>query len=246
MTSVPKMPAARLLRPARLVGFAEYVFRRNDKSGDIFPDDEPRGYIEGPNPERIVVFGEANAIGLGVTRHTLGMAGHLARLLAARTLGGVRWWAIGIRGQRIRNGVATVEENHKVLEQADLVVLMMGIVDTLSLTSRKTWVAEMSATLDALTRTLPRDATVLVTQIPPMDNAGSVSRLARYAAGRQARMFNTATTELVRTRRNCTMVPFPQSLQQDLWVPESREGPYVGMYSAWAAAAVSALSVSAA
>jgi len=244
MTAPQKMPAARLLRPARLVGFAEYVFRRNDKSGDIFPDDEPHGNIEGSNPERIVVLGEANAVGLGVTRHTLGMAGHLARLLAARTLGGVRWWAVGVRGQRIRNGVAAVEENRTVLDQADLVVLMMGIVDTLSLTSRKAWSAEMSATLDALTRTLPRDATVLVTRIPPMDNAGSVSRLARYAAGRQARLFNTATEELVRTRANCSMVPFPQSLQQDLWVPESREGPYVGMYSAWAAAAVSELSLS--
>jgi hypothetical protein len=246
MTSSPKQPAARLLTPARLVGFAEFVFRRNDKSGDIFPNDEPSGFIEGDDPERIVVMGEANAVGLGVTRHTLGMAGHLARLMASRANGGVRWWAVGVRGQRIRNMADSVVENRELLERADLVVLMMGIVDTLSLTSKKSWSASMAASLDLLLETVPQDATVLITCIPPMDNAGSVSRVARFAAGRQARAFNVITDELVRTRVRCTMVPFPQSLQQDLWVPESREGPYVGMYSSWAAAAVGELRLAAA
>jgi hypothetical protein len=238
MTFSRTPPAAQLLRPARLLGFAEFLFRRNDKSGDIFPTDEPHGFIEGDDPERIVVIGEANAVGLGVTRHTLGMAGHLARLMASRANGGVRWWAVGVRGQRIRNMASSVVEHRELLERADLVVFMMGIVDTLSLTSRKSWEAAMTVALDALLETIPQDASVLITRIPPMDNAGSVSRIARFAAGRQARMFNTITDELVRTRDRCTMVPFPQSLQQDLWVPESREGPYVGMYSSWAAAAV--------
>jgi hypothetical protein len=161
--------------------------------------------------------------------------------MASRANGGVRWWAVGVRGQRIRNMADSVVEHRELLERADLVVLMMGIVDTLSLTSRKSWEAAMTVALDALLETIPQDASVLITRIPPMDNAGSVSRIARFAAGRQARMFNTITDELVRTRNRCTMVPFPQSLQQDLWVPESREGPYVGMYSSWAAAAAGEL-----
>ena len=243
MTPSLHQQTERPLRPARLLGFVEYVFRRNDKSGDIYPTDDPFGVIAGENPERIVVLGEANAVGLGVTRHTLGMAGHVARLMASRTAHGVRWWAIGVRGQRIRTLPAAVEENRELLERADLVVLMMGIVDTLSLTTRQSWATHVTTSLDALMHTIPNGTTVLVTQIPPMDNAGSVSRLARFAAGRQARAFNAITADVVSRHPHCSMVPFPDSLQQNLWVPESREGPYVGMYSAWAASAVGQLGV---
>jgi hypothetical protein len=243
MTASLNQATERPLRPARLLGFVEYVFRRNDKSGDIYPTDEPHGVLAGENPERIVVLGEANAVGLGVTRHTLGMAGHVARLVASRTAHGVRWWALGVRGQHIRSLPDAVDDNRELLERADLVVLMMGIVDTLSLTTRKSWVTHMTTSLDALMRTVPKDTTVLVTRIPPMDNAGSVSRLARFAAGRQARAFNGITENIVSQYPRCTMVPFPDSLTQDLWVPESREGPYVGMYSAWAASAVGQLGV---
>jgi hypothetical protein len=242
-TMTPSLDQAtqRPLRSARLVGFVEFVFRRNDKSGDIFPTDEPHGVIAGDNPERIVVLGEANAVGLGVTRHELGMAGHVARLLASRTGHGVRWWALGVPGQRIRSLPAVVDENRELLEGADLVVLMMGVVDTLCLTNQKNWAAHMTASLDALMCTVSTDTTVLVTRIPPMDNAGSVSRLARFAAGRQARIFNAITEDIVSHHPRCTTVLFPESLQQNLWAPESREGPYVGMYSAWAASAVSGL-----
>jgi hypothetical protein len=230
-------------RPARFFEFVEYVFRRDDKSGDIYPSDEPQGVIAGENPERVVVLGEASAVGLGVTRHELGMAGHVARLLATRTAHGVRWWAFGVRGQRIGTVPAAVNENRELLERADVVVLMIGIADSLCLTSRRSWDADMTASIDALIRILPRDATVLVTRIPPMNKVGSVSRLARLAAGRRARIFNSITDTIVSRHPRCTMVPFPESLQQDLWVPESREESYVGMYSAWAASAVGQLGV---
>ena len=237
MSGSKESPASRPLRAARLVGLAEYVLRRNDKSGDIFPTDEPFGSVDGPDPLRLAVVGEANAVGLGVTHHELGMAGHLARLLASRTERGVEWSAIGKPGLRIHDAWSLIGDNHETLANADVIVLMLGIGDTLALTSRSTWTAHMTDTLDLLTEVAPKTARILVIRIPPMDNAGSVSKLARFAAGRQARLFNRITDGIVRDTRRCEVVLFPASLASSLWVPEGRQSPYVGMYSAWAASA---------
>jgi hypothetical protein len=226
---------------ARIVGLVEFVFRRTDKAGDIFPSDEPHGFVEGTDPARVVVLGESNAVGLGVTQHQLGMAGHVARRFAAKTGRGVHWSAVEVRANKISNAWESVENNRDLLANANVVVLMMGIVDVLSLTGTQSWAAHLSNTLDCLTQDIPRDAIVLVTRIPPMDNAGSVSRLARLAAGRQARLFNRKTDGILRNYKNCTPVTFPEMLREELWVPKSRQEPYVRMYSAWASAAVAEL-----
>jgi hypothetical protein len=247
MSASKESPAGRPLRGARLVGLAEYVFRRNDKAGDIYPSDSPSGVVDSSasvdsaDPMRIVVIGESNAIGLGVTRHELGMVGHLARLLSARSSRGVFWSAIGKPGLRIHDAWEVIGDNHSLLAHADVVVVMMGIADTLSLTSRSTWTAHMTDTLDLLTEVMPNTARIVITRIPPMDNAGSVSRLARFAAGRQARLFNRITQQIVSESRLGQMVDFPSELVESLWVPGGRQSPYVGMYSAWSASVAEVL-----
>jgi hypothetical protein len=240
LRSFRRLPTGRLSLD-RFTGFVEFFFRRTDGTGDIFPDDAPFGAVDGPDPERVLVLGESNAVGLGVTSHQLGMAGHFARLLAARTRRGIAWSAIAVPSSRLHSVRKTVETQRELLTHTDVVVLLIGISDTLALTSTRSWTKYMGLTLDLLVDSVPSDATVLITLIPPMDNAGSISRGARFAAGLQARRFNRITRRLVSQRERCRTVPFPESLRQELWVPESREVPYVGMYSAWGAAAVSAL-----
>lgn len=241
MTPSPTPPPRSSLVVGRIVGFVEFVFRRSDRSGDIYPDDAAFGSVDGSDPEKIVVLGEGNAIGLGVTSHQLGMAGHVARLLASRIGRGVEWRAIGVPGYRIGSASDAIAANRDHLEQSDYVILMLGITDTLHLTSRRTWRTQLTSTLDALFRTVPRDARVLVTMIPPMDNAGSVSRLARLAAGATARRLNRVTTSVTRTYSRSDTVAFPLALRHELWLPDSHEAPYVGMYSAWGAAVVAEL-----
>jgi lysophospholipase L1-like esterase len=222
---------------ARVLGLVEFFFRRSDKSGDISPTDAPLGEVEGADALGVLVLGEANAVGLGVTRHTLGMAGHLARHLNARTGRGVRWSAARVETDLLRNLPAAVREHRGALAHADVVVLMIGIVDTLSLTRTRAWSAQMASALDLLTASLPVTATILVTSIPPMDNAGSISRLARLAAGRQARALNRESASLIGERDNCHIVAFPTTLSQELWAPQARETPYLKMYDEWARSA---------
>jgi len=232
---------------ARPVGFLEYLFRRTDTSGDIFPTDSSSGVVPGANPERIIVLGESTAVGLGMLTHELGLAGHLARQYQVRTGRGVEWSTMGLPDRKLRSAPAligdrTAREN-TVFEGTDIVVMMAGIADTLSLTSARRWRVQLIATLDALQRELPADAHVAVAEIPPMDNAGSISRTARMAAGAHARQLNEVTRSVIAQRTGASSIPFPQELTRSLWKPESQQASYLRMYTIWATGILEGLGV---
>jgi hypothetical protein len=111
--------------------------------------------------------------------------------------------------------------------------MMLGITDTLLLTSRRKWRETMAHTLDALLERIPMDAKVLLAEVSPMENVVSVSQAGRAAAGRQARAFNAINRELVRSRPRCIYVQFPHELRLQIWKPD---GPtqWSRLYAAWA------------
>jgi hypothetical protein len=43
--------------PLRGVRIVEFVFKRRDAAGDIYPDDPDHGVVPGPDPERVVFLG---------------------------------------------------------------------------------------------------------------------------------------------------------------------------------------------
>lgn len=225
---------------ARPVGLVEYFFRRNDESGDIYPSDAGSGTVDGANPERVIVIGEGTARGLGTTTHQLGVAGHFSRQFATRFSRGVEWSTIGLPDNRLRSVPAAVTDQC-VFERTDLVILMIGITDTLRLTPPRLWEPQLRAAIDAISTKLPRDGRILIALIPPMDNAASISRAARLAGGQHSRRLNRVTRVIARSHANCTAVEFPSDLQRELWKPESQESSYARMYVVWAKGLLAAL-----
>jgi hypothetical protein len=223
-----------LHRVAQTVGFFEFVFRRQDASGDIHPSDAAAGTLPGPEPLRLLVMGESTAMGLGVATHELGPAAHAARRLAQHTGRGVSWSVLGLPDSRLHTAGAVLGDP-EVFAGTDSVVLMAGITDTLCVTPVAEWADQLAATLDDLERLLPSHGHVLVAEIPPMDNAGSISRAARLAAGLHARRINAVTREVVGGRARVATTPFPASLTDDVWLPRSEQAPYREMYAAWGA-----------
>lgn len=220
-------------RVAQSIGFIEFVFRRRDSAGDIFPSDAPAGAVDGPLPIRILVVGESTAMGLGVATHSLAVAAQTARRLARETGRGVTWASVGFPDSRLRNA-ATLDGS--TYSGVDVVVVMAGIVDTLCVTPVAEWKLNMANLLDDLDTRLPDHGQVVVAAIPPMDNAGSISRAARIAAGIHARRLNAATRSATVDRERVDLVDFPTALTEDLWVPKSQQGTYRQMYSVWAEA----------
>ena len=112
------------------------------------PEAEPpfEGAVTGAAPGlRLLVLGESTAAGVGVSRHEEGLAGQTARALAATTGCGVRWTARG------RNG-ATAFETHRdllpavTMPRADVVVLALGVNDTVRLHAPRRWTRDSDDT----------------------------------------------------------------------------------------------------
>jgi hypothetical protein len=59
--------------PFRGVRVVEFVFKRKDAAGDVYPDDPDRGVVAGPHPERVLFLGEVGEISLGVRTHELSL-----------------------------------------------------------------------------------------------------------------------------------------------------------------------------
>jgi hypothetical protein len=67
----------------RPVIFVQYVALRAGLQSNVFPRDAGEGVVPGEDPQRVLVMGEATAVGFGVLSHELGMAGHFARRAAS-------------------------------------------------------------------------------------------------------------------------------------------------------------------
>jgi hypothetical protein len=228
-----RLPARLLAHAAAAARAAEYLYRRSDASGDFHPDDARQGIVEGPDPDRIAVVGETGMISLGVRTHQISLPAFLARHHASRTGRGVFWSIAPLPGARLREAPAVVAAAECELVRADAVVLLAGITDVLRVTSARAWARQMREAVDALREHLPRDAWILVAAIPPLDNAGSLSRPARMAAGIHAQALNRRTREVVDGLPCTRVIPFPEELTRSLWVPESEESRYQGTYRTW-------------
>ncbi|WP_394768885.1 hypothetical protein [Lacisediminihabitans sp.] len=225
---------------ARSLNLAEFVSRRQDARGDIFASDAASGVVAGEDSYRIMTIGEGTAVGLGVRSHEFGAAAQCARRLARAAGSGVYWSSVGFPDGRLRSAPA-IASSAATFARVDVVILMIGITDALRLTSRASWRRLIAITVDQLSAHLASDGQVLVAEIPPMDNAGSISRAARLASGYQARVLNRITREVVATRPRVSSVAFPASLHQELWLPESRDSSYRRMYAEWGAALAAAV-----
>ena len=223
-----------LRRSSRLFSLVDYLYRSSNAAEGIFPTDEPSGVVPGPDPDRIAVIGEGTALGYGVLTHRMGVAAQFASQLSAHSGRGAQWTTIGLPGYRIRSAVRVIASEGDVWSHTDFVIVIAGIADTLKLTTVRAWSRHISATIEALTRVLPMDAQILVAEIPPLSNDGGMSVLARLAAGRQARRLNQATRTILAACTRCSVVRFPDDVQQELWHPESRPAKYAELYQKWA------------
>jgi len=241
MVTIPLLGARPLRFTATAVHLVELFFRRADVSGDIFPADAARGSVAGPEPDRIVVMGERGEISLGVVTNELSMAGFLAREQHEATGRGVEWSIAVLERDSVAEGRAAAARHAVDLARTDLVVLMVGISDALRLARGARWERHVRATVEALFDELPVDARVAIAEIPPLDNAGSLSRAARIAAGQRAAALNRRTRAVAIDHPRLVVVPFPTELTERLWVPQSEELRYTRTYSVWSRGIVATL-----
>ena len=155
------------------------------------PAGRPDGVVRGSAPGlRLVVLGESTAAGTGAPTYETGMAGHLARELAA---GGrqVAWRSLGRNGARAR--VVTRELVPRIGDGGapTHVAVLIGVND-LQRSWRGAWARDVAELLRAVERECS-GARVVVSGLPDVTAIPALPPPLRSALARRARRFGWAT-----------------------------------------------------
>ncbi|MBP2457317.1 hypothetical protein ABID70_002845 [Clavibacter michiganensis] len=220
---------------ARPAIFVQYVALRTGLRGTVFPRDAGSGVVPGDDRQRVLVIGEATAVGFGVLSHELGMAGHFSRQLARRTGRGVEWATRPFSDLTIHTAAGTVRDR-ALLDGVDVVLLMVGVGDSIRLTPQRTWRRLLCGALEDLARGLPAGARVLIPEVPPLNESVGIPAAWRAVAARHARLLNRITAEIVASRPEAVAVPFPGESVIDLGDPDAAQASRV--YASWSRALV--------
>lgn len=194
-------------------------------------DDAPQGSVPGEGaPLELVVLGESTTAGVGVASHDLGLAGSTARALARRLDRSVHWRALGVNGFKAasvrRELVPRIPER-----AAELVVIALGVNDTVKLTPPRRWQRELGALIDAAReRTGP--CQVVLAAVPPLGHFPALPRPLRWTLGLRARELDRLARELARTMPEVYHVPFTPADEPDLFAPDGYHPSERG-YAMW-------------
>lgn len=141
---------------------------------------------------QLLVVGESTSVGVGVTRLEQGLAARLSSELAARGAGTVHWRVVGANGARLAAAVALVERAEP-LPAPDLVLVPMGVNDTVKLSSLMQWRTALGTMARALRA---RGATrIAFASVPPVGWFTALPRPLRWLLGWRARQLDRALLE---------------------------------------------------
>lgn len=138
---------------AYVIGRAlEAMFSRAlSRYGELpIPHDSPVVHTVGPDADRLLLIGTGSVRGLGVTSNELGLGGQLARRLSALTGRAVDLELAGTTTLMIRQAAGMID--HYDTGRFDAMILVMGIRDTVSLTSPADWRRDMRRLLEVASR----------------------------------------------------------------------------------------------
>jgi lysophospholipase L1-like esterase len=183
----------------------------------------------------LLVLGESPAAGVGAADHQEALAGQVARTLATASGRGVRWRVIA------RNGATAAATRDELLAPAtgvaaDVVVLALGVNDTLKLRSPGRWTADLRA-LIGLVRERCGAVPVVLAAVPPMGVFPGLPQPLRGVLGLRATVLDRAAARLAAEMDDVrhVSVPLPPGVVDDFFCAD-RFHPSPYGYALWGAA----------
>jgi len=226
---------------AKSLSVVEMVVRQRATPVTVAPSDQPEGSVDGVDPDRVVVLGDWNAIGLGVATYQLSLAACFARDLSSRTGRGAQWAAMPVEGFRLAGVPAAVAAAAGRIVGADIIILILGAAETMTFASPKRWRTDMIVAIESLLAAMGDDGSLVIAEIPPLDNLGMVSAFVGRELGRQGAALNSITREIVTHYPRCVLSGFPAALTETSWETASDAFRFSHTYSVWAASMVRSL-----
>ncbi len=194
----------------------------------------------GARPIHLLLVGESPAMGVGVSDHTAGLVGQTAHALAGAAGRAVSWRVMGRSGASARNLLDEFIAPAAPTD-ADVVVIVLGVNDTIRLSSPAQWIGALEALLESLRRSahaLP----VVLAAVPPLQYFPAIPWPLRQVLGLRSKLLDRAAVEWARARRAVVHVPHPRALLADVseaFCPDGFHPSAVG-YHHWGAALASA------
>lgn len=145
-------------------------------------------------PIAVLVIGESTAVGVGVDHLDDAVVGELTRLMAAHTGRPIQWRVIGRNGARLQ--WAPTRELPDVVGEYDCTVVLLGVNDTLGLTSRNMWRIEMSALLHRVQQRTRSGGLVVLGGVPRLDTFPAFPHPMRFVMGQHAQALDEVLREL--------------------------------------------------
>jgi hypothetical protein len=170
----------------------------------VIAADSPHVHAPGMNPDRVLLTGDGVATGRGVLTHDLGLPGHLARSLSARTGHATDVDIVVDDDMTVRTCLQALADTD--LFRYDVVLLSLGHNEALGLMSLKTWRDDLGALLEVLTERVPAATRIFLLPIPVFGpRTGLPAYLARVLDGRAKRL-DAVTAELVSGAPQVTLI----------------------------------------
>jgi lysophospholipase L1-like esterase len=238
--------ALRVLSTSSLVLLGPVLFLQGRRVRRVTPRLPPaagpqEGTIgTGPDPLRLAVVGESTAMGVGVPEHAVGLAGQTARALGRAVGRPVRWRVLGRSGATARALLKEFIEPAPPLE-ADVVVVILGVNDTLGFSSPRRWTGALDALLASLRRRSAQ-APVVVAAVPPMQHFPAFPSPLRHVLGLRAHVLDRAAIRWAGERPRVAHVPYPHSERKEIPDIFCSDGfhPSAMGYERWSAALAAA------
>lgn len=151
-----------------------------------------KGHLPGHGrPLRLLVLGESPAAGVGVDSFELSVGPRLAARLAEHSGRPVDWQVLAANG-RTAADLAIREVSGLESAPVDLVIIALGVNDTLRFHATRRWLAGIKVLIRMLQRRCGSEVSVLVTPVPDLARFPALPGPLRHVLGLKARALDAA------------------------------------------------------
>ena len=145
---------------------------------------------------RVLIVGDSSGAGVGAATQDEALAGRLSQALTRRLKAPIAWQLVARTGWTTANVTAALRELSAQgrLPPADVMVVALGVNDTVRQTSPRRWTAQLDA-LEACARELAGVHQIVATAVPPMHLFPLLPQPLRWVLGRSAQALDAALVQ---------------------------------------------------
>lgn len=170
------------------------------------PSGPPVAHSDGPDPDRVLLFGAGISMGYGMKTHDLALPGQLARQVSDLTGRGVQIDVVTGENLTLANALSNLSVAR--LRELDVVMATPGSLDKLLLMSVPVWRQRVDFLLDHFATNAPASLRVLFIGVPEVSHLVRMPRLLAYSADRSARALNASLESACAARPYVQFIPF--------------------------------------